>query len=64
MEPCQTERHLRIPSDDQIHDSQHHPQVGGGGGGGGTLIYSYIRRLRSFWVQNFELQYFLGFSEK
>ena len=27
---------------------------GGGGGGGGTLIFSYIRRLRSFFgVQNF-----------
>ena len=39
--------------------------VGGGGGGGGTLIFSYIRRLGPFFgVQNFELQYFLGFSEK
>ena len=29
-----------------------------------TLIFSYIRRLGlSFWVQNFEFQYFLGFSE-
>ena len=38
---------------------------GGGGGGGGTLIFSYIRRLGSFfWVQNFEFQYFWGFSEK
>ena len=35
-----------------------------GGGGGGTLIFSYIRRLRTFWgVQNFEFQYFWG-SEK
>ena len=34
-------------------------------GGGGTLIFSYIRRLGSlFWVQNFEFQYFWGFSEK
>ena len=30
-----------------------------------TLIFSYIRRLGSFfWVQNFEFQYFFGFSEK
>ena len=34
-------------------------------GGGGTLIFSYIRRLGScIVVQNFEFQYFLGFSEK
>ena len=34
-------------------------------GGGGTLIFSYIRRLGSFfWVQNFEFQYFWGFSER
>ena len=35
--------------------------------GGDTLIFSYIRihRLGSFFgVQNFEFQYFLGFSEK
>ena len=33
--------------------------------GGGTLIFSYIRRLRPFFgAQNFEFQYFLGFSEK
>ena len=33
--------------------------------GGVTLIFSYIRRLGSFFgVQNFEFQYFLGFSEK
>ena len=32
---------------------------------GGTLIFSYIRRLGSFFgVQNFEFQYFLGFLEK
>ena len=40
---------------------------GGGsqGGGGGTLKFSYIRRLGSFLgVQNFEFQYFWGFSEK
>ena len=31
----------------------------------GTLICSYIRRLGpSFGVQNFEFQYFWGFSEK
>ena len=31
----------------------------------GTLIFSYIRRLGPFfWVQNFEFQYFWGFSEK
>ena len=36
-----------------------------GGGGGGTLIFSYIRRLGSFFgVQNFEFQYFWEFSEK
>ena len=30
-----------------------------------TLIFLYIHRLGSlFWVQNFEFQYFLGFSEK
>ena len=36
------------------------------GGGGGTLIFSYLRRLGSYFflVQNFEFQYFLGFSEK
>ena len=35
------------------------------GEGGGTLIFSYIRRLGSFyWVQNFEFQYFFRFSEK
>ena len=32
---------------------------------GGTLIFSCIRRLGAFfWFQNFEFQYFLGFSEK
>ena len=37
----------------------------GGGGGEGTLIFSYIRRIGSFFgVQNFEFQYFLRFSEK
>ena len=37
----------------------------GGGGGGGTLIFSYIRRLGSFFgVQNFEFQKFLGFQKK
>ena len=36
-----------------------------GGGGGGTLIFLYIHRLGSFFlVQNFEFQYFWGFSEK
>ena len=34
-------------------------------GGGGTLIFVYIHRLGSFFsVQNFEFQYFGGFSEK
>ena len=34
-------------------------EISPGGGGGVTLIFSYIRRLRSiFWVQNFEFQYF------
>ena len=33
--------------------------------GGGTRTFSYIRRLGSFLgVQNFEFQYFSGFSEK
>ena len=33
-------------------------------GGGGTLIFSYIRRLGSFFgVQNFEFQYFWGFQK-
>ena len=37
-----------------------HSQVGGGG----TLIFSYIHRRGSFWgVQNFEFQYFWGFSD-
>ena len=40
-------------------------EVGGGGGGGGdTLIFSYIRKPGLFLgVQNFEFQYFGGFSE-
>ena len=34
------------------------------GGGGGTLIFSYICRLGSFFrVQNFDIQYFLGFQK-
>ena len=37
----------------------------GGGGVGVTLIFSYICKLGSFFlVQNFEFQYFWGFSEK
>ena len=36
-----------------------------GGRGGGSLIFSYIRRLRSFFlIQNFDFQYFSGFSDK
>ena len=36
-----------------------------GGGGGGTQKFSYIRRLGPFFgVQNFEFQYFWGFSKK
>ena len=39
--------------------------VAPGGWGGGTLIFSYICRLGSFFgVQNFEFQYFWGFSGK
>ena len=34
------------------------------GGGGGTLIFSYIGSGHFFGVQNFEFQYFFGFSEK
>ena len=38
---------------------------GGGGGGGGILIFSYIRRLGSFFlVQNFEFQNFFGVFRK
>ena len=38
---------------------------GGGGGGEGTQLFSYIRRLESFyWVHNFEFQYFWVFIEK
>ena len=37
---------------------------GGGGGGWGTLVFSHIRRLGLFRVQNSEFQYFLGVSEK
>ena len=34
-------------------------------GEGNTLVCLYIRRLGSFFfVQNFEFQYFLGFSQK
>ena len=34
---------------------------GGGGGGGGTLIFSYLRRLGSFFgVKNFKFQIFFG----
>ena len=41
------------------------PWGGGGGGGGGPLVFSYIRRLRSFLeVQIIEFLYFLGFSDK
>ena len=37
---------------------------GGGGGGGGSLIFSYIRRLGSFFgVQNFDFYYFGGFQK-
>ena len=32
--------------------------------GGGTIIFSFIRGLAPFWVQNFEFQYLWGFSEK
>ena len=33
-------------------------------GGGDTLIFSYLRKPGLFWgVQNFEFQYFWGFSE-
>ena len=36
----------------------------GGGGGGCTLIFSYKRRLGSFfWVQNFKFQYYFGFQK-
>ena len=36
-----------------------------GVGGGVTLIFSYIRRLGTFfWVQNFEFQYFFGVFRK
>ena len=35
------------------------------GGGGGYSDFFYMRKLGLlFWVQNFEFQYFLGFSKK
>ena len=38
--------------------------VCGGGGGGGTLIFSYMRRLGSFFgVQNFRFNIFGGFRK-
>ena len=38
---------------------------GGGGGGGGYSEILYMRRLGLFFlVQNFEFQYFWGFSKK
>ena len=41
------------------------PRGGGGGGRKGTLLFSYIRRLESFFlVQNFEFEYFWGFQKK
>ena len=38
---------------------------GGGGGGGGTLLlfYTYVGSGYFFGVQNFEFQYFWGFSK-
>ena len=49
----------------QVFSRQGPVLIQGGGGGGGTLIFSYIRRIGSFFlVQNFEFQYFWGFSEK
>ena len=48
-------------------------QGGGGGGGGGTLIFSYIRRLRSYFgfkISKFNIfwvfqknKYFLGYED-
>ena len=39
---------------------------GGGGGGGSTRIFSYIRRLGSFffWLKILNFDIFRGFSEK
>ena len=36
-----------------------------GGGGGREILYFhiYVGSVHFFWVQNFEFQYFLGFSE-
>ena len=57
--PCDTE--ILVMSDQSL-CCLHEGSLGlQGRGGGGTLIFSYIRRLGSFFrVQNFEFQYFLG----
>ena len=53
-------RHVFVYSSNNTDPLYEHPP----GGGGGTLIFSYRRRLGSFFgVQNLEFQLFLGFSE-
>ena len=53
------------PSGALVHKPHNNKATWPPGGRGGTLIFSNIRRLRSFFlVQNFEFQYFIGFSEK
>ena len=42
----------------------HRPQEGSGGGGGYSDIFIHTYARAIFGVQNFEFQYFLGFSEK
>ena len=52
-----------LPNPTPAHPT-HSPGGGGGGGGGGTLIFSYIRRLGSFFgvkILNFNI--FGGFQK-
>ena len=39
------------------------PDPGGGRGGGTLKPFIHMKARVIFWVQNFEFQYFLGFSE-
>ena len=47
-----------------IYSISRHGMIPGVGGGGGTLIFSYIRRLESFFGQTFEFQCFFGVFRK
>ena len=54
---------VKIPN--CLHINTENVDETGSRGGGGNLIFSYIRRLGSILgIQNFEFQYFWGFSEK